>query len=216
MHCFYGWSTYVVVYIIILPRLVPLIWDWFCRISICFFIYSNSALQSFLFTNSWSNLLCCILRCFFLWASVAVRSFLTPHHIAICIQGLISVLATYWFIFSTPWFPIFSIFNCFKFFFLLLIVAQFILTFNKHFDNCSFWFIFFYQNFILFLKKVYNFVIVLLFRLVWNVSNAFLNNIEFFFDKHFYSFYFGSQFINLILMHIVVIFGGIRRLIIIV
>ena len=143
-------------------------------------------------------------------------SFLTPHHIAICIQGLISVLATYCFIFRAPWFPIFSIFNCFKFFCLCLIVARFILIFNKHFGNCSFWFILFYQNFILFLKKFYNFVIVLLFRLVCNVGNAFLNNIEFFFEKHFYSFYFGSQVINLIVMHIVVIFGGIRRPIIIV
>ena len=38
------------VYLIILLQLVPLIWDWFGRISICFLIHSNSALilRSFL------------------------------------------------------------------------------------------------------------------------------------------------------------------------
>ena len=165
MHCFYGWLAYLVVYIIILSRLMLLIWDWFSRISIYFFIHSDSALilQSFLFTNSWSNLRWCIVRCFFWWTSIAVRWvfwFLTS---AIYIQGLISVSAA-----------IFSMFSYFKFFCWLLIVARFILTFKKHFDNYSFSFFFFYQKFILFLKNFYNFFIVLLFQLAWNVGNAFL------------------------------------------
>ena len=73
---------------------------------------------------------------------------------------------------------IFSMFNYLKFFSWHLIIARFILTFNKHFENCSFWFVFFYQKFNVFLKKFYNFFIVLLFRMNWNAGNAVFNNIE--------------------------------------
>ena len=113
LHCFYGWLTYVVVYIIILPRSVPLIWDWFGRISICFFIHSNRSLilQSFLFTNSWPTLLWCIVRCFFWCASAAVGWVFWLFIIAICVLGLISVLAIYCFIFNISWFAIFSMLN---------------------------------------------------------------------------------------------------------
>ena len=90
MHCLYWWLTYVVVYIVILTRLLPLIWDWFSRISICFLIHSNSALilQSCLFTNYWSKVLWCIVRCLFWWASVAVGWVFCLLIIFICIQGL--------------------------------------------------------------------------------------------------------------------------------
>ena len=86
LHCFYGWLTYVVVNIVTLLRLVPLIWDWFGRISICFLIQSNTALvlRSFLFTNYWSNLLWCIVRCFLWWANVAVGWVFCLFIIAIC------------------------------------------------------------------------------------------------------------------------------------
>ena len=72
--------------IVTLLRLVPLIWDWFGRISICFLIQSNTALalQSFLFTNYWSNLLWCIVRCFLWWANVAVGWVFCLFIIAIC------------------------------------------------------------------------------------------------------------------------------------
>ena len=152
-----GWYYYLASVGIIDLRLV---WSNFCL----FLDPHNSAfiLQSLLFTNYWSNLLWCIVGCFFWWAIVAVGWVFCLPIISICIQGLIFVLAIYGSFSILLGLKYFLCLTTSKLFCWILIVAQFILTFNRHLNNCSFWFILLYQKFTLFLKKFCNFFIALL------------------------------------------------------
>ena len=84
-------------------------------------------------------MLWCIIRCFFWWASEAIGWVFFLLIIAICIQGLISVLAIYWFIFNTFWFALFLMFKSSMFFCYVLIAGQFILKKMYHYNLTFYW-----------------------------------------------------------------------------